>query len=271
VNDVILGLGEDHEAYLVARDSYGWWHATLLPRPAGVAGWKAIAEAALYGVLLTDNGELWTYGMDSTATGFSPVPRPAGVNRWVDFAVGGFHILAIGDDSQLYAWGRNWEHQLGLADDQSPRPTPVMVPPPPGVSGWSAVAAGAMHSLAIGQDCGIYAWGENANGQLGQPASVPLARPTRVASIEALCGTPVLFTDGAASRQPDGSFRLRFNTDLNRTYLIQYSDDLSQWKNANGPVVGTGELVEWIDDGPPKTDMHPASVSSRIYRVIYAP
>jgi hypothetical protein len=276
VNNVILALGEDHEAYAVSYGNYQW-SAELLTRPTGVSGWKAIAQAALFGILLTDNDELWIYGFYGGVTGtsgtpgYSHVPRPAGVNRWVDFAAGGFHVLAIGDDAQLYAWGRNWEHQLGIGMDQNARETPVKVELPAGMSGWSAVAGGQFHSLAIGQDCGVYAWGDNGNGQLGQPASAPLARPVRVSSIEALCGTPVIFTDGGASRLPSGAFRLRFNTDLNRAYLIQYADNMNQWKNASGMVIGTGEMVEWIDDGPPKTDVHPAAASIRMYRVVYGP
>jgi hypothetical protein len=125
--------------------------------------------------------------------------------------------------------------------------------------------------VALGLDCSVYGWGENGSGQTGQPSSPPLTRPFRVGSLEALCGTPVIFTDGAASRQPDGSFKLQFNTDLNRRYLVQYIDDLGAWKTATSVIVGTGGLVQWIDDGPPKTDSHPATRPSRMYRVIYAP
>jgi hypothetical protein len=276
VNETILALGADHEVYLVSNANFQW-SVSHLPRPLGVTGWKAIAQAALFGVLLTDADELWIYGMYGGVTGtsgtpgYSYVPRPFGVSRWVDFAAGGFHVLAIGNNAQLYAWGRNWEHQLGLGLDQNTRATPVKVEPPAGVAGWSAVAAGQFHSLAIGQDCSLYAWGENGSGQLGQPASPPLARPIRVASLEALCGTPVIFTDGAASRLPDGAFRLRFNTDLNRAYLIQYADQANLWQNANGLVLGTGEVLEWVDNGPPKTATHPSTVTSRMYRVVYGP
>ncbi|MGN6643756.1 MAG: RCC1 domain-containing protein, partial [Verrucomicrobiota bacterium] len=279
VNNIILGLGEDHEAYVISSGPYGPgdWSAAMLTRPAGVNGWKSIAQAALFGLLLTDNDDLWIYGEyggvtgTSDTPGFSHVPLPEGVTRWVDFAAGGFHVLAIGDNGQLYAWGRNWEHQLGIGLDQNPRATPVKVDLPEGVSGWSSVAAGYFHSIAIGLDCSLYAWGENAGGQAGQPPSPPLSRPFRVGSLEALCGTPVLFTDGNTSRLPDGSFRLEFNSDLNRSYLIQYSDDLRTWKNATSAITGTGELVTWIDDGPPKTDAHPATVTTRTYRVVYAP
>jgi hypothetical protein len=269
---VILGLGEDNEAYLVNAGAN-----TLLTRPVGVGGWKRIAQAALFSVLLTTNDELYIYGEYGGVTGtsgtygWSAVPKPPGVARWVDFATGGFQVLAIGNNGQLYGWGRNWEHQLGLGEDQDTRPTPTLITPPAGVTGWSAVAGGQFHSLAIGNDCSVYAWGENSSGQLGQPSSAPLSRPFRVGTLEALCGTPVIFTDGNASRLPDGSFKLQFNSDLNRSYQIQYSDGMSGWKTANSVIIGTGQLVQWIDDGPPKTDSHPSTQAFRSYRIIYTP
>lgn len=278
VNNFILALGEDNQAYTIGFQ-YGesQYSSGLLAPPAGVAGWKRIAQAALFSVLLTTNDELYIYGEyggvtgTSGAYGWTHVPKPAGVNRWVDFAAGGFHVLAIGDDAQLYCWGRDWEHQLGLGGTgQDPVGTPTLVPLPAGVTGWSAVAGGQFHSLAIGNDCSVYAWGDNDSGQDGQPASAPLTRPFQVGTLEALCGTPVIFTDGNASRLPDGSFRLQFNTDLNRAYLVQYSDDFKTWKTANSTIIGTGDLVEWIDNGPPQTDTPPTSSAGRIYRVIYA-
>jgi len=275
VNEAILALGEDREAYVI--NYYNGWNLKRIDRPTGVAGWESIAQAALFGVLLGDNGEVYTYTLDPYGHGtgsivsYSRVPRPTGVTRWTELCAGGYHVLAIGDNGQLYAWGRNWEHQLGLGLDQNTRATPVLVDPPAGVTGWSSIAAGQFHSLAIGNDCSVYAWGSNNSGQVGQPISAPLSRPARVASLEALCGTPILFTDGKASRLPDGTFMLQFSTDLNRSYLIQYSDDLETWRNATPSVRGTGELVEWLDDGPPKTEVHPSTVAARAYRVVYAP
>lgn len=86
-----------------------------------------------------------------------------------------------------------------------------------------------------------------------------------------MCGIPVIFTDGNASRLPDGSFKLEFSTDLNRAYLVQYSSDLTTWKTANSTIIGTGGLVQLIDNGPPLTDSSPGAHSVRVYRVIYAP
>jgi len=275
VHELVLGLGENGEAYQITY--YNGWSSSLLTRPGGVSRWKSADLAGLFGVLLAEDDNLWIYGFYGGVTGtfgtpgYSPVSKPPGVDRWVAFDAGGYHVLAIGNDGQLYAWGRNWEHQLGISADQNPRESPVKVELPPGVRSWSSVAAGRFHSLAIADDCRIYSWGANDYGQLGHPVSLPLSKPTHVGSLQALCGTPVIFTDGAASRLPDGTFRLQFSSDLNRNYLIQYSDDLDYWKTADTLLLGTGQLVEWIDRGPPDTDLHPAVVGSRSYRVIYAP
>ena len=274
--NLILGLGENGEVYKL-QHHVEVWSSLPIPKPSGVSRWKAIAQAAAFGLLQTDADELWInefYGRidgNPSTPEFRQVPRPLGVNRWLAVSAGGFHALAIGDDRQLYAWGRNWEHQLGAATDQNPRLAPTKVDLPPGVHGWSYAAAGRFHSLAIADDCSLYGWGANDYGQLGQPESSPIARPVRIGSLEALCGRPVIFTEGTASQLPDGSFQLRFNSDLNRAYLVQYSDDLNLWKTSVAPVLGTGDLVEWVDIGPPKTDQHPAMVSHRSYRVIFAP
>jgi len=278
VNNNILALGGDNQVYLISF-AYGQsqYSCSVLPAPTGVTGWKRIAQAALFSVLLSSNDELYIYGEYGGITGtsgtygWSKVSRPAGVNRWVDFAAGGFHVLAIGDNAQLYGMGRNWELQLGLGQDQNTRATPTLVPLPPGVTGWEAVAAGQFHSLAIGNDCSVYGWGADDSGQAGRPSSPSLSVPTRVGSLEALCGIPVIFTDGNASRLADGSFKLEFNTDLNRAYLLQYSSDLTTWKTANSNIIGTGNLVQLIDHGPPLTDSSPGTNSVRVYRVIYAP
>ena len=74
----------------------------------------------------------------------------------------------------------------------------------------------------------------------------------------------------AACHGPDGN--LIAGIDFGRgAFRRQYTDDLTVWKTAVPAVIGTGALVEWIDSGPPKTDAHPNSVPTRIYRIAFAP
>ena len=66
--------------------------------------------------------------------------------------------------------------------------------------------------------------------------------------------------------RPDGKRAFEFSTLLNRTYVIQYSNDLVTWKQAQNPVTGTGTTVIWVDTGPP--DLEADASGSRYYRVV---
>ncbi len=247
-----------------------------VPFPSdGVRRWVQM-EGGVYVVLLKgDNGQLYEakpFGpwgeYQATVTS---VANPPGVVGWDGFAAGGFHAMAIGSDGQLYTWGRNSEGQLGIGGAGFDLPALQKVTPPPGVTAWSAVAAGYMHSLAVGNDCALYGWGRNIEGQLGIG---PIPSPTvagRVQNVGVLCAFPIVYQDALPTVLEDGSFRLRFTSDLNRLYLIQYSADAQTWRTAVTPVLGTGAFVEWTDAGPPETETPPASVPERFYRIVFAP
>jgi len=69
----------------------------------------------------------------------------------------------------------------------------------------------------------------------------------------------------------DGSFMIEFNTTLGGTYYVQYSSDLRSWKTAFPSVTGTGYNLQWIDNGPPKTESFPSREKNRYYRVLLVP
>ena len=67
------------------------------------------------------------------------------------------------------------------------------------------------------------------------------------------------------------TFMVEFITASNRVYSVQYSSDLVNWKSAQPAVTGTGNWVQFIDNGEPKTESAPASQPKRFYRVILLP
>jgi hypothetical protein len=69
----------------------------------------------------------------------------------------------------------------------------------------------------------------------------------------------------------NGLFLVEFSTTAGRQYYVQYSSDMTNWKTVLPAVMGTGSRVQWIDNGPPKTESLPSSESSRFYRVILLP
>ena len=84
-----------------------------------------------------------------------------------------------------YAWGLNAYGQLGN-NSTTDSSVPVPVSLPTGVSGFTAFAVGDYHSLGLGSDGKLYAWGYNGIGQLGNNSTtnssvpVPVSLPTGI-------------------------------------------------------------------------------------------
>ena len=92
------------------------------------------------------------------------------------------YSLAVGSDGNAYAWGNNRYGQLGN-NTTTQRNTPVPVPKPAGAPTdftYVQAYAGGQHSLAIGSDGYVYAWGLNDHGQLGNNTKSNSSTPVRV-------------------------------------------------------------------------------------------
>ena len=62
--------------------------------------------------------------------------------------------------------------------------------------------------------------GGRSYGQLGNGSNLGQIRPTPTATLRGLCGVPVVFAEGTATQFGDGSFRVQFKSDLNRSYRV---------------------------------------------------
>ena len=95
---------------------------------------------------------------------------------------------------------------------------------------------------------------------------------------EVTSATPINITpEGLASAlQPratlaGGNILLEFNSTAGTSYYIQYTSDLTApWQTALPKVDGTGNRIQWIDNGPPKTATHPSANPTRFYRIVVA-
>ncbi|WP_232343027.1 InlB B-repeat-containing protein [Bifidobacterium choladohabitans] len=93
----------------------------------------------------------------------------------VSASANGSFSLAVGSDGNAYAWGYNYYGQLGDGTTSYSQSAPVMVRKPdrstypdlPADFTYLQVSAGGAHSLALGSDGNVYAWGYNGSGQLG--------------------------------------------------------------------------------------------------------
>jgi alpha-tubulin suppressor-like RCC1 family protein len=112
-------------------------------------------------------------------------------------SAGGTHTLAFKNNSSAYAWGNNGYGQLGNYT-VTPSAVPVQVykyaldkvtlngP----LTRVAAVSAGGNHSLAIVNDGTVWAWGDNALGQLGDGTII-----SRIAAVQIqnpLTGSPLV-------------------------------------------------------------------------------
>jgi alpha-tubulin suppressor-like RCC1 family protein len=117
---------------------------TIGPR---TRAWRAAAAAAL-----TVSGTLVAVGIGSAA---SATPTPV-----------------------IEAWGYNAYGQLGNGNTTSSS-TPETMALPGGATA-KAIAVGGYHTLAIGSDGNLYAWGDNGFGQLGNGTTTSSSTPVTV-------------------------------------------------------------------------------------------
>ena len=209
-----LAVGQDGSLWAWGQNSLGQLGdgtTSLRPSPARVAGLPPISAGAAgryHSLALGQDGSLWAWGSNSFGqlgdgtTTASPSPaRVAGLPPISAVAAGESHSLALGQDGSLWAWGQNSLGQLGDGTTASDSPSPARVA---GLPPIAAVAAGNAHSLAVGQDGSLWAWGYNLYGQLGDGTTSTRLSPTRVAGLPPISAVAAGFSYSLAVGQ-DGS------------------------------------------------------------------
>lgn len=155
------------------------------PVPDILSDVVALATGSSHTIALKEDGTVWTWGTGlhgqlglgaATTVSLTPVQviTDANGNAFTDVVAIGTaedHCLAIRYDGGRYtvwAWGWNASGQLGdntLIDRFAP--VQVLSVGGTGISGFVAISAGEHHSLALGWDGSVYAWGYGGDGALG--------------------------------------------------------------------------------------------------------
>jgi hypothetical protein len=263
----LVALGDDSEVYLIRHDGS---FTRPVQRPQGVTGWTRVEAGARSALLRALDGEIYSLNLEDPFSSSPPAlvlrTKPSGVGGWSDFAAGGNHQLFLDNRGVLYASGRNYEGQLGIGRLTSSE-IMVRVPFPKGVSRWTQIAAGEFHSLAVGDDCRVYAWGSNAEGQLGLGRHITTQNTaTLIEALDSFCPAPPRISRFQALAS--GDVAIQFDTLLNRGSFVEYSDDLITWLRAADETPGDAQETNWIDSGPPLTVRHPRESAARFYRVV---
>ncbi len=200
-----LVVGSDGRVYAWGSRAYGeigeGSAAGLQTRPQGVTlapGVRTVSVAAGWGrsFAIGSDGRLYAWGgVDGRL--FSPMTFRTVIFRHllerhtpgavlipghvrIRFVSSGLSdTLALGSDGRIYGWGNNYYGSIGDGTTMD-RPTPTAVALPAGVRAVSVVV-GDTHSLALGSDGRVYAWGDNTYGQLGDGTRTERHVPTAVA------------------------------------------------------------------------------------------
>lgn len=114
-----------------------------------------------------------------------PVSRAGG---FVAVAAGGEHTCGVTVGGEMFCWGTNGDGQLGSSSAGAASARPVAVA---GGAQFVAATAGETHTCALDGGGGLYCWGGNARGQVGngtrvnQPAPVAIAPELRFTQVSA--------------------------------------------------------------------------------------
>ncbi len=149
-----------------------------------LSGVAKVAAGASFTLALKSDGTVYGWGTNlegelgngNKTTSLTPVQ--AGVSNITDLAAGYWLSLALKSDGTVWAWGRNDMGQLGNGTTQALTgiSTPAAVS---GLSSVTAIHAGVSFGVALKSDGTVWAWGENASGQLGNGTSSNSSTPVR--------------------------------------------------------------------------------------------
>ncbi|MGH9081017.1 MAG: RCC1 domain-containing protein, partial [Acidimicrobiales bacterium] len=153
----------------------------------------ATSVGSVYATGYANRGQL---GDNSTVNVTSPVQTsiPPGV-RIKSVAAGWDDAFALSTNGAVYSWGWNIYGQLGVGTTGKQSNVPVLVHMPSGVR-VKAIAAGKYHVLALTSTGGIYAWGSNAFGQLGDNSTTDSNLPVSVQLPVGMAATAIGAGDG---------------------------------------------------------------------------
>jgi alpha-tubulin suppressor-like RCC1 family protein len=153
-----------------------------------VSGVTAIAAGYEHTCALTSSGGVWCWGANwsgqlgdgSYTDSSTPVAVSGLPSEVTSIATGGFHTCALTGSGGVWCWGRNSSGQLGDGTTTD-RGTPVAVSGLP--SEVTAIASGGVHTCALTSSGGVWCWGRNSSGQLGDGTTTARSTPVAVSGL----------------------------------------------------------------------------------------
>jgi alpha-tubulin suppressor-like RCC1 family protein len=151
----------------------------------------AIATGTTHSCAITQRNAVWCWGFGvygQLGDGYKenraePVATMRLDGNAAELALGSVHSCALTLEGEVRCWGSNEVGQLGVGNNISGRPAPLLVVDlGPGVK---AIAAGAFHSCALTAAGGVKCWGQNGAHELGDGTTTNRNGPVDVQGLEA--------------------------------------------------------------------------------------
>jgi len=148
----------------------------VMTRIGNRSDWLTISTGSSYTLGITENGWLWSWGSNANgrtgqgvSTGSTLAPTRIGMaDNWTEVratASTNSGVGAINASGELWTWGNNVHGQLGNGTTGGGY---ISSPERAGTAtNWVSLSGGNAHFLAFNSDGGLYAWGNNDQGQLG--------------------------------------------------------------------------------------------------------
>ena len=175
--------GMDHYEHIAADNQIWQWRGAGGEADGHVQ--QAVAAGRYHSLSLRSDGRIkaWGYnvygqiGDGTTDDQYQPVllNSPTDV---IAISAGMHHSAALTADGTVWTWGYNNYGQLGhgTASGENPNSTPQQIA---GLADIVAISAGDWHTLALRRDGSVWAWGFNADGELGDGSTTHRYSPVQ--------------------------------------------------------------------------------------------
>jgi alpha-tubulin suppressor-like RCC1 family protein len=150
-----------------------------------ITNWSQLSAGFYHSLGVTSTGIAYAWGRGADGrlgvgtqdTWTSPVSVIGGITNWSQVSAGHTRSLGLTSTGILYAWGANSTGQLGDGTTTS-RLSPVTVVG--GITNWSQLSAGGLHSLGLTSTGITYGWGNNFQGRIGDGTETNRSSPVTV-------------------------------------------------------------------------------------------
>jgi len=156
---------------------------------------RAISAGGMHSLFLMHDGTVWACGYNTlrqlgTNKVYNEIidapVQVGGLTDIIKISAGGGFSLALKKDGSVWAWGcnANGEHGSGVINPKTEMELNDLKSEPVRVSVLQNavdVAAGGSHAMAVTEDGGVWIWGNNDEGQLGDNTKANDSVPRRIA------------------------------------------------------------------------------------------